>query len=150
LGWVEVFIVSMLPVSELRGAIPLAFALGLDPLKAFITATAGNFIPVPAILFTLEKLEGLIKRMPLIGKIYKHALNLAYARREKVEKYGYVGLTFFVAIPFPVTGAWTGSLIAFILGLNKLKSLLFILLGIVMAGIAVTLATYGIKIIIFG
>ncbi len=150
MGWLEVLIVSMLPISELRGAIPLAFALGFDPLSAFITATIGNFIPVPAILFTLGKLERLIERSPVIGKIYRHALNLAYARRERVERYGYFGLTFFVAIPFPVTGAWTGSLIAFILGLDRLKSLLFILLGIIVAGITVTLATYGIKIIIFG
>ncbi len=139
----------MLPISELRGAIPYAALKGLTPAEAYIVSVAGNFVPVPLILFVLHRVEGIIKRLPLIGKAYGYALGLADRRRKAVEKYGYPGLTLFVAVPLPVTGAWTGSLIAFLLGLDGKKAMLFILLGIMVAGILVVSATYGIKFIIF-
>ncbi|NOY10852.1 MAG: small multi-drug export protein [Archaeoglobi archaeon] len=147
--WIDVLVISMLPISELRGAIPYAAIKGLPPAEAYVVSVIGNFLPVPFILFVLHRVEGLIRRIPLIGRLYEYALSLAERRRGAVERYGYPGLTLFVAIPLPVTGAWTGSLIAFLLGLNGRKAMLFILLGIMVAGVIVLSTAYGIKFIIF-
>lgn len=141
--------ISMLPISELRGAIPYAAIRGLTPLEAYIISVTGNFIPVPFIVFFLRRIEDFIRKIPVAGRIYQYALRLADRRRATVEKYGYPGLMLFVAVPLPVTGAWTGSLIAFLLGLDGRKAMLFILLGIMIAGVIVVSATYGIKFIIF-
>ncbi|WP_346297703.1 small multi-drug export protein [Geoglobus acetivorans] len=142
--WIDVFVLSMLPVSELRGAIPYAIVKGFSPGEAYIVSVVGNFIPVPLIIFLLGRLDGFFRKLPVLGRIYMFALGLADKRREKVEKYGYLGLTLFVAIPLPVTGAWTGSLIAFLLGMNRVKATLFILAGILIAGIIVLSASTGV------
>lgn len=142
--WIDVLIISMLPVSELRGAIPYALIRGYSPFSAYFISVVGNFIPVPVILYLLSRLENLFLRIPVVGGIYRFAVGLAEKRKAVVEKYGYIGLTAFVAIPLPVTGAWTGSLIAFLLRLERKKSMLFILLGILIAGGIVLSASLGI------
>ncbi len=147
--WIDVLVISMLPVSELRGAIPYAAIKGLPPAEAYVISVIGNFLPVPFILFALHRVAGIIRKIPLAGKVYEYALGLASRRKRAVEKYGYPGLALFVAIPLPVTGAWTGSLIAFLLGLDGRKAMLFILLGIMIAGTIVLSTAYGIKFIIF-
>ncbi len=140
----------MLPISELRGAIPYAMILGFSPLEAYLISAAGNFLPVPFLLYILRKFDPFFRRIPHFGKIYERIIGIGYRRKKIVEKYGYPGLTVFVAIPLPVTGAWTGVLISFILGLEPKKASAFILAGILIAGIIVTSATYGIKLAIFG
>ncbi len=142
--WVNVLLISMLPFSELRGAIPYAALLKINPLEAYLTAVIGNFIPIPAIIFVLYKAEPLILRIPLVNSAYLFFVRRVMKKREVVEKYGYLGLALFVAIPLPVTGAWSGSLLAFLMRLDKLRSLIFIFLGILISGFIVLSLTYGI------
>ncbi len=134
---VLVLLTSASPISELRGGIPLAMYLGFSPLEAYALAVFGNALPIPVILLVLNKIDRLIAALPMIGKIYNRCVDLALKRKSLVEKYGYLGLMFFVSIPLPVTGAWTGTLIAFLLRMNPLKAILFIYLGILIAGVIV-------------
>jgi len=132
-----VLLTSASPISELRGGIPLALYFGFSPLEDYLLAVLGNMIPVPIILFFLRRMEKLIALIPLVGKIYNRCIDLALRRKGVVEKYGYVGLMIFVSIPLPITGAWTGTLISFLLKMNPIKSIIFIYLGILIAGIVV-------------
>lgn len=132
-----VLIISATPILELRAGIPLAIYLGFDPAEAYLISVIGNFLPVPFILITLEKLIGVFSRFGFIWELYEKIRQRVERNRNLVEKYGYVGLTFFVAIPLPVTGAWTACLLAFLLNLSKLKSSISILAGICIAGVIV-------------
>ena len=142
--WLKIILISMFPFSELRGAIPYAALMDVNPLEAYILSVLGNFLPIPLILFILHKAEPLIERIPIVGDVYKFFVKRAEKKKEIVERYGYFGLTLFVAVPLPVTGAWTGSLIAFLMGLDKRKSMAFIFVGILIAGLIVLSASYGI------
>ena len=139
---IEVLMVSAMPLSELRGGIPLALYLGFSPLESYILAVLGNLIPVPFILLLLDKIKNI--KIKFISKIYLATTTRIEKRRSIIEKYGYVGLMLFVAVPLPITGAWTGSLLAFLLGLNKLKSFLAISVGVSLAGVIVTLTSIGV------
>jgi len=139
---IEVLVVSAMPLSELRGGIPLALYLGFSPLESYILGVVGNLIPVPFILLLLDKIKNI--KIKFISKAYLEITKRVEKKRDLIERYGYVGLTLFVAVPLPVTGAWTGSLLAFLLGLNKLKSFLAISVGVSIAGIIVTLTSLGV------
>ncbi|MEM4291431.1 MAG: small multi-drug export protein [Archaeoglobaceae archaeon] len=139
-----VILISALPIFELRAGIPVAIYYGFKPLEAYTLAIFGNFLPVPFLLLLLNKLLEIAKRFRTLWAIYEFIHLRVERRREIVEKYGYLGLTLFVAIPLPVTGAWTASLLAFLLGLNNLKASIAILLGILIAGIIVLIPTVGI------
>ncbi len=141
--WLKVLFVSAMPVSELRGGIPLALYLGFDPLTSYLTALLGNLIPIPFVLYTLNFVERFVQRTPL-SKLYSKLIERVERRRVAIEKYGYLGLTLFVAIPLPVTGAWTGALLSSILGLDRLKSFLFIALGVAVSGVVVLTSSLGI------
>ncbi len=145
MDWVKVIVVSAMPFFELRGGIPLAIYLGFSPITAYFLAVTGNFIPIPFLLFFLDRVRSVIERFDRVYAVYLKIVDKIEKRRRIVERYGYIGLTFFVLIPFPATGAWTGSLLAFLLGLNKLKSMIFIFLGITIAGVIVLLTSIGIK-----
>ncbi len=144
MGILEVLITSALPFSELRGGIPLALLLGYNPLEAYVIAVAGNLLPVPILIYFLNDLVGIAERVPPLWRIYRAIVGRVERKKEFVEKYGYIALTLFVAIPLPVTGAWTGSLIAFLLGLEKKKAIAFISLGVSIAGVVVLLASLGV------
>ena len=137
---VAVFITSMLPIVELRGALPLAINLYHIPwLKACIIAYVGNLVPVPFILLLLKPVVALLSRIKPIGKFFTWLFKRTRAKSSTViEKYEEIGLLIFVAIPLPGTGAWTGALIAFLFGLDFKKSMLVIALGVLIAGIIVT------------
>ncbi len=132
-----------MPFSELRGGIPLAIYYGLDPLKAYLLAVAGNFLPVPFLLLTLGLIERLALKTPF-AELYMRIVERIERKKGIVEKYGYPGLIAFVAIPLPFTGAWSGTLLAFILRLNRAKALVCILLGIIVAGFVVLSASLGV------
>jgi len=141
------FFVAASPISELRGAIPLAIGIyGFGIIKAFIIAISGNILPAVIILWTLGPISGfLIKKIPITERFF----DWLFARtRHKFsgdyEKLGELALLIFVAIPLPMTGAWTGSVAAFLFGIPKKKSLIFISLGIILAGLIVTATTLGI------
>lgn len=140
----SVLIISAMPFSELRGAIPLALYLGFTPAESYIISVIGNILPVPFLLLFLEYLVRIATRIDFIARIYGKIVDRVEKRKKIVENYGYFGLTLFVAIPLPVTGAWTGTLLAFLLQLNRLKAFLFISAGVCVAGFVVLMASLGI------
>lgn len=140
----RVAVVSALPVAELRGGIPLAFYYGFDPFKAYFVSIIGNLLPVPFLLQFLEQVRKLALRWNWTSKIYLFFERRVEKRKNVIEKSGYPGLIFFVAIPVPVTGAWTGSLVSFLLRLNPVRSFFFIALGVFIAGVVVTVAVTGV------
>lgn len=132
-----VFLMGLAPISEVRGAIPVArilFSGDGEFAMAVAAAVTGNLVIAPAVLWTLERIERIvIVHGGFLGRIYERALRLARKKSEKVKNYGCLGLVAFVAIPLPATGAWTGSLVAYLLGLPRTKSLLAIEVGVLTA-----------------
>ncbi|RLI80025.1 ligand-binding protein SH3 [Archaeoglobales archaeon] len=133
-----------MPVSELRGGIPLALYLGFTPVESYMLAFFGNLLPIPLLLVFLDKFVAIACKISIVDGFYNRIVSRVERRKKIIEKYGYFGLTLFVAIPLPVTGAWTGALLAFLLRMNKVKSILFISLGVAIAGIIVILASLGV------
>lgn len=131
---------SILPISELRGAIPYAVSRGFSiPAAAAIAILANAAVPLIAFLF-LESLHKLFYRVPVYRRFFDRFVEKSRAKvHAKVEKYGYWGLMIFVAIPLPVTGAWTGALGAWVLGLSYKKSFFAIAGGVILAGLIVSL-----------
>ena len=137
-------IVSMIPVIELRGAIPLGVGLGLDPLDAMWVSMLGNMLPVPfIILFIRPIFKWMTKKSEKLGRLVERLEAKAEGKWEQVHKYQFFGLAIFVGIPLPGTGAWTGALIAAVMGMRLRSALPSILLGVLMAGFLVTGITYG-------
>ncbi|MEM2089532.1 MAG: small multi-drug export protein [Candidatus Pacearchaeota archaeon] len=135
-------LLSFAPISELRAAIPLAIASKINPLVAFSLCVAINMLVAPFVFFALDKISLFIFKKSLrdhgiIKRIKKENL------KKNINRYGFVALTVFVAIPLPITGAWTGSIIAWLLGLDAKKSILAISIGVLIAGIAVTFTSLG-------
>ncbi|MBI4149963.1 small multi-drug export protein [Candidatus Woesearchaeota archaeon] len=137
-------ILSMLPIAELRGGIPLAIYNGVHPVLAFVVCVAANFAIVPLVYLFLDYIHHHL----LVFSWYKRGFDhfLERARRKThhyVEKYGYLGLAIFVAIPLPMTGAYTGTLAAWFFEMNKKKAFLAIACGVVVAGLVVTMVVLG-------
>jgi uncharacterized membrane protein len=144
--WFVVIIIAMIPLVELRGTILLWAAQGGDFTLAgfpypegwpmiYIVSVIGNMIPIPLILLFFPWIEKKLRRW----KIFQRFFDWLFARTRKktgksVEKYEELALLLFVAIPLPITGAWTGSLVSYLFGLNRMKSLIFIFIGVLMAG----------------
>ena len=141
-----VMICSMIPIIELRGAIPLGAWLGMPWWQNYILSVVGNMIPIPFILLFITKFIAWMSRskVKFFNKIGTWLTNKAEKNREKIEKYSFWGVCLFVAVPLPVTGAWTGSLVAATIGMKKWKALLSCLLGVMIAGVIMTLASYGV------
>jgi uncharacterized membrane protein len=135
-------ILSMLPVAELRLSIPIAITVfNLPWYEAFGLGILGNLIPVPFLLLFFKGVSKLVQKIP-IGKRFIDWLLKRTARHSgSIQKYEFAGLAVFVAIPLPLTGAWTASLLAYILGLRFWPSFLSICLGVIGAGIIVTILT---------
>lgn len=140
-----VFFCSMLPVVELRGAIPMAFAFGLPWWQAYIIAVLGNMIPVPFILLLINAVIKWMaaSRVKFFNKFANFLLSKVDKKRAEIEKYSFWGLCIFIAIPLPATGAWTGSLVAAVIGMKPWKAFLSALFGVMLAGVIVTLIVYG-------
>lgn len=139
----SVFILSMLPFTELRATIPWAIAVGLSPGKAFGLAVAGNLLPVFPLLRLLQPLEKSLNYVPRLGSLFQDFLGKTRLRGEQIREYGLGGLFLFVLIPLPGTGAWSGALLAWLLGFPFLSAGLMICLGVCGAGLLVTLASIG-------
>jgi len=140
-----VFIISILPILELRGGLLAASLLGVKPLTAYIISIIGNVIPVPFILLFISKILDWMEKSKIkfINKLGNWIRKKAHKHKAPIEKYGYWGLVLFVGIPLPGTGAWTGCLIASLLDLDKKKSFLCTLLGILMASVIMMFISYG-------
>lgn len=139
-----VFIISMMPILELRGGLIAASLLGLSATRGFIICLIGNIIPIPFILWLITPIFNWLKSRKtfkgFVEKIERKALN----KKDRIERLQYIGLLLFVGIPLPGTGGWTGSLIAALLDMNRKKAFLTIMLGILMAGGIMMLLSYGI------
>lgn len=146
-GWnkeVVVFIISMLPILELRGGLLAASLLKIEFLRGLVICIVGNLIPIPFVLLFLEFIFSLLKKWKVTRKIVEWFEKKVLSRRKQIDKYGYWGLLLFVGIPLPGTGAWTGSALAVLLGLDKKKSFLFIILGVLLAALIMSIVSYGI------
>ncbi len=141
-------LLSALPIVELRGGIPFTIAQNINPVIALIACTLANIIVIPIVFLFLNYIHDFFLKFNPYKKTFNIFLKKLRKRKEKVEKnyqtFGIIALTLFVAVPLPVTGAWTGALIAWLLNLNKRKSFLAIALGVIIAGIIVTLIATGI------
>jgi len=142
-SWFATIILSALPISELRGSIPIAIGVyGLGPIETYFLAVLGNLIPVIPLLLFLEPVSTFLRRFK-VGDVFFTWLFTRTRQKhsERMEKYGPLALTLFVAIPLPVTGAWTGCAAAFVFGIKFRQALLAIFAGLLIAGIVVTLVT---------
>ena len=139
-----IFIISLMPILELRGGLIAAALLGLGGVKSFIICFIGNIIPIPFILWLITPVFDYLKKTKLFSGLVNKIENKAMSKKDKIEKLQYIGLMLFVGIPLPGTGAWTGCLIAALLDMDKKKALLYAILGVVMAGIIMMILSYGI------
>lgn len=130
-------IIAMSPIVECRGAIPYGLLVGVDPYRVMIFSVAGNLLPVPFLLGFLSYLERIITSRSegnFLRRAYiRYVDSLRRKAKPKIDRYGFLGVLLFVAVPMPFTGAWTASLLAHLFGLGKVKSLLAISLGVVSA-----------------
>jgi uncharacterized membrane protein len=134
-----VLIVSMLPIFELRGAIPLAVLhFEMPVLTAFLLSWVGNLIPILPIIYFLEPIRKALSQIKIVDNIFKWFYARTYKRGKKVMRWGAIGLSLFVAIPLPVTGAWTGSVVAILFGIKPRYAFPAIILGVTIAGILVS------------
>jgi uncharacterized membrane protein len=134
-----VIITALLPIIELRGAIPLGINFyHLVWYKVVILALIGNLLPVLPILFLLDKISRLLSHIPLFRKFFDWLFTRTRKRSKIIEEYEMIGLALFVGIPLPGTGAWTGALAAFLLGLKYVPSMIAILCGVLLAAVIVT------------
>ena len=140
------FLVSIVPIVELRGAVPLGYREEDGPLGLLLivaVAIVGNMLPVPFIILFIKKVFAFIRRhMPKLDGMITKLENKALSKADTVQKYAFWGLFIFVAVPFPGTGAWTGALIAAMLDMRLKKAVPSIFLGVVTAGIILAILTY--------
>ena len=148
LKYIIVFLVSMVPVIELRGAIPIAVSMGLPLLPSYVIAVIGNMIPVPFIYFFARKILEWGKDKKYIGRFFTFCLEKGEKGGQRLQaKAGrglFLALLLFVGIPLPGTGAWTGTLAASLLKMDFKKSVLAVVLGVLLAGVIMGLVSTGI------
>ncbi len=138
-AWLITLVIAMLPVIELRGAIPVShLVLGMPILPAAALSLLGNLIPVAPVLLFLGPAAKALSRVPLFEKFFDWLFARTRSRSELVKRYQMLGLMLFVAVPLPMTGAWTGAVAAFLFGIGFWPALLFISLGVLIAALIVT------------
>ncbi|WP_040396885.1 COG2426 family protein [Anaerococcus senegalensis] len=134
---IALIIISMFPLIELKGSIPVGLAMGFKPMHAYLYSLLGSTIPAIFILLWIMPIFDYMKKKDSLKKLVVWAESKAKKKEGNIKKYEYIGLFLFVAIPLPGTGVWMGSLIASILGLKKLKSFVTIAIGNIIAGIII-------------
>lgn len=138
-------VLAMLPVSELRGAIPYAVgAAGMSWQKAYVISVLANFIPVIPLYTLIGPVSNFLRRNRLLDRFFTWLFARARRKGRLIERFELLGLVLFVAIPLPVTGAWTGTIAAFLFGVRKRLAFPAVFLGICIAGVVVTLAVTGV------
>ena len=138
-----VFIISLMPILELRGGLLAASLLNLNPLESYIIAVVGNIIPIPFILWFINNILNWMRKKKKLEKIVKWLDKKIIKHKDQIEKYGFWGLVLFVGIPLPGTGAWTGCLIAAVLEMNRKKAFIAAILGVLIASIIMMLISFG-------
>lgn len=137
-------LVAMLPVVELRGAIPIGVSMGLNTWIALGASIVGNMIPVPFIIVFIRKIFAFLRsRSERLERAVSRLENRAMGKSRHVHEYRFLGLLILVAIPLPGTGAWTGALVAAMMSMRLRNALPAIFVGVVIAGILITGITYG-------
>lgn len=139
-----VFIISLLPILELRGGMIAARLLEMDFLRAFIISYIGNMIPIPFIILFIKKIFEFLRRFKFFEKIITKLEAKTERNKDKVLRYKSWGLLIFVAIPLPGTGGWTGALMAALLDIPFKRALPIIAMGVFIAGLIMSFVTYGI------
>lgn len=139
-----VFIISLLPILELRGGMIAARLLEMDFLRAFIISYIGNMIPIPFIILFIKKIFEFLRRFKFFEKIITKLEAKTERNKDKVLRYKSWGLLIFVAIPLPGTGGWTGALMAALLDIPFKRALPIIAMGVFVAGLIMSFVTYGI------
>lgn len=138
-------LLSALPVFELRGGIPIgSIGFNIPWYICYILAVIGNLLPIPFILLFISKFIEWSKKTKHLSWLGKWLEKKANKNTAKIQKWEFIGLILFIAIPLPITGAWTGALVAGFTGMNKKKSFLAISIGVLIAGIIVTLICTGV------
>lgn len=134
---------SILPIAELRGGIPFAVAGGADIVTSFVVCVLANMLVPPILFIFLETFHKQFYKISIYRKQFDRLVDRTQKKAEKkIGKYGYWGVMLFVAIPLPITGAYTGTLAAWLMNLNRKKSFVFLALGVVIAGIIVSIVTW--------
>ena len=142
-GFWMLFLVSMMPLVELRGAMLMAAAAGVDFLPAYAVCVLGNLLPTPFLLFFARKMVEWLATWPKIGPWFSRLITKARVKAETIGSYELLGLFAFVAIPLPGTGAWTGSLVATFLQLERRRALAAISLGVLCSGLIMGVVSFG-------
>lgn len=138
-----VFIISLMPILELRGGLIAASLLDLNPISSYVISIIGNVIPVPFILWFMSSILNWMRESKHFSKFALFLDRKVNNKKEQIEKYGFLGLVLFVGIPLPGTGAWTGCLIASVLEMDKKKSFIATLIGVIMASIIMMILSFG-------
>ena len=141
--YLEIFFLSMAPITELRLSIPLGvIEHSIDWLSVFIICILGNFIICIPILYTLNYFDKMAKNIPFLNKILDKIYSRTRSKANVVDKYNYLGVILFVGIPLPFTGAWTGCVASHLFGLERKKTLIAIIVGLSMSATIVTLIIF--------
>lgn len=139
---IVIFLISLLPVLELRGGLIAASLLGVEFMKAFMICFVGNMVPIPFIILFIRKILEYLSTIPVFKKIVGKIMNKSEKNKEKILRYEKWGLLIFVAIPLPGTGAWSGALVAGLLGMRMKSALPIITLGVLIAGVIMSVFSY--------
>ena len=138
-----VFIVSLLPITELRGGIPLALSFGMTPAKAFWLSVLGNSIFVIPALVCMESGTNFLRRWKPYDRFFAWVFARTRSNSDAIQKYGAIGLALFVAVPLPMTGAWSGCIAAYLFGIKFRYAFPSIIAGVLLAGVIVLLTCMG-------
>ena len=142
--YLVMFLISLMPILELRGGLIAAKLMNAPMLPSFLVCFLGNILPIPFILWFITSIFTYLKsKNGKIGKLVTKLEKRATSKKDQIERLKYLGLVLFVGIPLPGTGAWTGCLIAALLGMDKKKSCLAAICGVILAGIIMLILSYG-------
>ena len=140
---IAVVVLAALPVSELRGAIPLALTMGFSPGKAYTLAFLGNLIPIVPLLFFLQPVANALRHIKLFERFFNWLFERTRRKATLIEKFEALGLILFVAIPLPITGAWTGCVAATLFKIRFRYAVIAITFGVALAGVIVLCLCFG-------
>ncbi len=143
--YLYVFLISIVPWIELRGSIPIGIIMGLDITKVFLISLLGGILVIPVLFIAFDHIFPIVRRIKIIDRLYMIWETRVHKKYEKYADWEMLGLMIFVAIPIPGTGVYSGTFLAYLFGLNKKWSFLTISLGAAIAGILVSLISFGLK-----
>ena len=144
-NYVLTFLISMVPVFELRGSLPFAYANGLNIWLSILISVAGNLLPVPFVIIYMRRIFNYIRvHFPKFNGIINKLESRTEKKSKAVLKYAFFGMFLLVAIPLPGTGVWTGAMVATVLNMRLKKAFPAIALGVVVAAVVVSFATWGV------